>query len=165
MKKKERSSMEFWTNYEKRYGEKVLAYVLGKYLSGWPDYEYPLWGLLIATDGGFRFHHFPHEGWLQAHIRMTSGAEPPKEKHIFIPREQILSAELRLEKNWWNKIFFYHPPMLALQYRHGSTRGYCREESQTPEQEPAGLLLAEAYQTAKVLIAALTDSTGKGAAG
>jgi hypothetical protein len=81
-KKQEQYQREFWTGYEKRYGEKVFSHVLGKYLSGWPDYEYPLWGLLIATDGGFRFHHFPNEGWLQAQIRAASGAEPPKEKNI-----------------------------------------------------------------------------------
>jgi hypothetical protein len=156
-KKKEQSQMEFWTDYEKRYGEKVFSYVLGRYLSGWPDYEYPLWGLLIATDGGFRFHHFPHEGWLQALSRVTSGAEPPKEKTIFIPREQILSAELRLEKSWWKKILAFRPPMLAIQYRHG--------EPQNPEQESAGLLLAETDQAAKVLVSALTNTIGKGPTG
>jgi hypothetical protein len=155
--KNEQSRMEFRANYEKRYGEKVLTYVLGKYLSGWPDYKYSLWGLLIATDGGFRFHHFPQEGWLQVQVRVTTGTEFPREKTIFIPREQILSVDLRLEKSWWKKILAYHPPMLAIRYRHS--------DPQNPEQESAGLLLAEAYQPAKVLISALADSAGKGANG
>jgi hypothetical protein len=147
-KEEEQYQAEFWQDYEKRYGEKVFSYVLGKYLSGWPDYEYPLWGLFIATESGLRFHHFPQEGWLQAQIRVSSGAAPLGEKTIFIPRERILSADLRLEKNRWKKIFFCCPPILAIQYR--------REDPENPEQ--AGLLLAEAYQTGKVFISALVGS-------
>jgi hypothetical protein len=152
-KKQEQYQTEFWADYEKRYGEKVFSHVLGKYLSGWPGYEYPLWGLLIATGGGLRFHHFPHEGWLQAQIRASSGAESPREKTIFIPRERLLSVELRLEKNWWKKTFSYRPPVLAIQYR--------REAPQKTEQESTGLLLAETHQTEKSLIAALLDSMGQ----
>jgi hypothetical protein len=153
--KKEQFRMDFRMNYENRYGEKILAYVLGKYLSGWPDYKYSLWGLLIATSGGFRFHHFPQEGWLQVQVRVTTGTEFPREKTIFIPREQILSADLRLEKSWWKKILAYHPPMLAIRYRHSDPRN----------PESAGLLLAEAYQPARVLISALAGSAGKEATG
>jgi hypothetical protein len=163
-KKQEQYQMEFWTGYEKQYGEKVFSHVLGKYLSGWPDYEYPLWGLLIATDRGLRFQHFPQEGWLQAQIRVSSGAESPREKTIFIPRERILSVELRLEKNWWEKIWFYHPPILAIQYRHDCCQGYS-QDPQNPEQESTGLLLAETYQKEKIFISALLDSTGQGSTG
>lgn len=141
--------MEFWADYEKRYGEKVLAYVLGKYLSGWPDYSYPLWGLLIATDGGFRFHHFPHEGWLQALSRVTTGSEPPREKTIFIPRDRILSAELRFEKRWWKKLLAYQPPVLAIRYQTGVLPG--------TETAPGMELLAETDKTGKVLIPLLTQ--------
>ncbi|MDR1950553.1 MAG: hypothetical protein LBQ38_14280 [Spirochaetaceae bacterium] len=108
---------KFWREYGERYGEKVLAYSLGRYLSGWDGYDEPLWGLAIATDGGFRFHHFPHEGWLQALSRMTSGGEGPKEKTIFIPRDRLFSAELRIETSWLKKIFTPHPPILVIRYR------------------------------------------------
>jgi hypothetical protein len=139
--KTEQSRIEFWTEYEKQHGEKVLAYVLGRYLSGWPEYPYPLWGLLIATDGGFRFHHFPHEGWIQALSRVTTGSKPPQEKTIFIPRDRIRSAELRLEEKWWKKIITPHPPLLVIQYHAGSQ-----------ETDPAVELLAETDKDAKELI-------------
>jgi hypothetical protein len=139
--KTEQSQLEFWAEYERQHGEKVLAHVLGKYLSGWPEYPYPLWGLVIATDGGFRFHHFPHEGWLQALSRITTGGKPPQEKTIFIPRDRIRSAELRVEKKWWRKIIANHPPLLVIQYHR-----------ENPETDPVPELLVETDKEAKILI-------------
>ncbi|MDR0589643.1 MAG: hypothetical protein LBG25_03770 [Spirochaetaceae bacterium] len=147
-KKTAQTQQEFWTEYEKRYGEKVHAYVLGRYLSGWPDYSYPLWGLLIATDRGFRFHHFAHEGWIQALSRITTGGEPPQEKTIFIPQERILSAELRFEKRWWKKILAYQPPTLAIRYHTGAP--------QDPETRSGMELLAETDSGGKKLLPFLT---------
>ncbi|MDR1351906.1 MAG: hypothetical protein LBK05_01385 [Treponema sp.] len=155
--KESQSQMEFWADYGKQYGEKVLAYVLGKYLSGWPDYRYSLHGILIATSGGFRFQHFPQERRLLSQPRAIPEDEIPREKTIFIPRNQILSADIRLEKSWVKKIFAYCPPILVIRYRHSDPRN--------PEQESAGLLLAEAYQPARVLISALAGSAGKEATG
>jgi hypothetical protein len=118
--KKNTDPEEFWKQYEAALGEKVLAYTLGQYLSGWAEYALPLWGLLIATDAGFRFHHFPHEGWIQVLSRMTGGGDAPKEKTIFIPRDRILAAELRKEKSLLKKIFLPGQPRLVLRYRDSS---------------------------------------------
>ncbi|GHV77091.1 hypothetical protein AGMMS49942_19120 [Spirochaetia bacterium] len=107
----------FWKNYEEALGEKVLAYALGQYLTGWAEYEMPLWGLLIATDGGFRFHHFPHEGWIQALSRMSTGGDAPTEKTIFIPRDRLISVELRREKSLLKRIFVAGQPRFILRYR------------------------------------------------
>ncbi|MDR1618860.1 MAG: hypothetical protein LBS06_07435 [Treponema sp.] len=107
---------EFWADYEKKTGDKVLAFCLGQYISGWDEFNRPLWGLLIATEGGFRFHHFPHEGWLQALARIGTGGEVPKEKTLFLPGERIVSAELRIEKSWWRRLFAARPPLFVLQY-------------------------------------------------
>ena len=115
LKKKEGFDVEkFWTDYETSIGEKVLAKSLGQCLSGWPEYPMPLWGLAIATSGGFRFHHFPHEGWLTAISRATTGGEPPKEKTFFIPTDVIISAELLSEKRWWKKILSPSHPALVI---------------------------------------------------
>jgi hypothetical protein len=117
-RKKQQSPEEFWADYEKRIGEKVLSFHLGKYISGWPAFDAPngLWGLIMATGGGFRFHHFPHEGWLQAVTRVTTGAEAPSEKTIFIPLSRIVRSELRVQKGWLKKIFFSRPPVLVIRY-------------------------------------------------
>jgi hypothetical protein len=121
-RQKDQSPEEFWRDYETRLGEKVLARTLGRYLSGWGDFERsgeaPLWGLLILTDRGFRFHHFPQASWLDRFIRFHSGGAA-EEKTFFIPREWINSAELRLEKSRWRRIFAPRPPLLALRYRNG----------------------------------------------
>jgi hypothetical protein len=115
-RKKNMDPDDFWKQYEAGVGEKVLSYTLGQYLSGWPEYASPLWGLLIATSGGFRFHHFPHESWIVAISRLSSGGEAPKEKTIFIPRSRILGAELRVEKSLLKKIFIASSPRLVLRY-------------------------------------------------
>jgi len=104
----------FWQDYEASIGEKVLAKSLSQYLSGWAQYAYPLWGLAIATTGGFRFHHFPHEGWLTALSRITSGGDAPKEKTFFIPKDAISSVELMFEKRWWKKILTPSNPRLVI---------------------------------------------------
>jgi hypothetical protein len=105
---------KFWKDYEASIGEKVLAKSLGQYLSGWAEYTQPLWGLAIAASGSFRFHHFPHEGWITALSRITSGGEAPKEKTFAIPKESIRSVELVMEKRWWKKLLFPSNPMLIL---------------------------------------------------
>jgi hypothetical protein len=118
--KKNTSPEIFWKQYEAALGEKVLAYTLGQYLSGWAEYDPPLWGLLIATDGGFRFHHFPHEGWIQVLSRVSTGGDAPTEKTIFIPRDRILQAELRREKSLLKRIFVAGQPRFILRYRDNS---------------------------------------------
>jgi hypothetical protein len=115
-KKQETDPARFWKEYGEKYGETVLAYTLGQYLSGWEEFNMPLWGLLIATSGGFRFHHFPHEGWIQALSRLSSGGEAPREKTLFIPKDRLVSAELRVEKSWWKKILLPRSPRLVIRY-------------------------------------------------
>ncbi|MDR2403541.1 MAG: hypothetical protein LBD78_05880 [Spirochaetaceae bacterium] len=125
----------FWREYEERSGEKVLAYSLGRYISGWDAYEEPLWGLVIATEGGFRFHHFPHEGWLQALSRLGAGGEAPKEKTIFISRDRILSVELRTETSWLKKLLLPRPPVLIVRYRKPAEGEHGPEAELTVETE------------------------------
>jgi hypothetical protein len=118
--KDKQEKTDFWRDYEARYGEKVRSFTLGQYISGWDCYEQPFWGLLIATDGGFRVHAFPHESWLEALGRLSSGREPSREKTIFIPRNRILSADLRREQSLWKKILFDRPPHLIIRYRNAA---------------------------------------------
>jgi hypothetical protein len=76
---------------------------------------------------------------------MTTGSQAPQEKTIFIPRERLLSAEVRMETRWWKKLLAYRPPVLAIKYRNGN-----------PETGPAGELLAEADKDAARLVPFLT---------
>ena len=108
---------DFWRGYEEKCGEKVLAYALGQYISGWEEYETPFWGLVIATGGGFRFHHFPHESWIQVLSRTTMGGEAPKEKTIFIPRTRIISVDFQVETRWWKRLLVPGQPRLFVRYR------------------------------------------------
>jgi hypothetical protein len=125
MKARQRKSPEaFWQEYEEKTGEKVLARSLGQYVSGWDEFDpppgVPIWGLIIATSGGFRFHHFPQANWLTALASLGSGDDPPKEKTIFIPSAQIVSAELRKETKWYRNIFSSNVPRLLIRYRNES---------------------------------------------
>ncbi len=128
MKKKNinTEAAEFWKNYEETHGENVLAFSLGQYLRGSMHIDRPLWGLLIATDGGFRFHHFAQEGWISALSRLTSGGDgkAPKEVTLFIPKEKIISAETRIETNWLKRIFTASQPVFVLTYYGETGRTY-----------------------------------------
>ena len=121
-KKKETNPDDFWREFEEKTGEKVLARSLGQYISGWEEFDAnkwnAIWGLVIATSGGFRFHHFPHMGWLEALSRLSSGAEAPTEKTFFVPRERIVSAQLVRETRWWKKIISPSSPKLIIRYRN-----------------------------------------------
>lgn len=113
-KKENVSADQFWREYEETTGETVLVKSLGKYISGLDGFPEPLWGLVIATSGGFRFHHFPNEGWLMGLSRITTSSEKPKEKKFFIPRENFLSVELLQEKRWWKRFLGAPVPLLVI---------------------------------------------------
>ena len=119
-KKTEKNPDNFWREYEEKTGETVLARSLGQYISGWEEFDSQkwtsLWGLIIVTSGGFRFHHFPQIGWLDAFTRFAD-REQPKEKTFFIPKEKIISAALIKETKWWKKIFGSSSPHLVIHYR------------------------------------------------
>ena len=106
----------FWRDYEAQHGERVAAFTLGRYLSGWDELPEPLWGLLIATDGGFRFHHFAQESWFGGLSRGSSGKGAAKEHAFFIPKGWILQAELRRERSWIRRLLTGSQPTLAIRY-------------------------------------------------
>jgi len=118
-KKEEKSPDMFWQEYEEKTGEKVLARGLGKYVSGWDEFDEKkwggLWGLVITTSGGFRFHHFPQHSWIDAFTNFAK-TDPPKEKTIFVPQEKIISSDYFAEKKWWKKILSFSPPRLVVKY-------------------------------------------------
>jgi len=118
-RKPEQSPEAFWQEYEEKTGEKVISRGLGKYISGWKEFDEKnrggLWGLIITTSGGFRFHHFPQNSWIDALTRFAE-KEPPKEKTIFIPNEKIASSQLIKEPRWWKKIFSPSTPQLVIRY-------------------------------------------------
>jgi hypothetical protein len=111
--------MDFWEEYEEKIGEKVTARCLGQYVSGWDEFgpmRNPLWGLIIATSSGFRFHHFPQAHWFNS--LFNRGKEnAQKEKTIYIPRENIISSALHKETKWYKKIFSNNSPRLIICYR------------------------------------------------
>ncbi|MDR1802682.1 MAG: hypothetical protein LBQ94_03675 [Treponema sp.] len=122
LRKTEKNADDFWREYEEKTGEKVLAHGLGRYVSGWDEFDSnrwtSLWGLIIACTGGFRFHNFPQRSWLDSLVNW-SGQEEPKEKTIFIPKERIISTQLVVETNWWKKLFVSSPPQLFIDYHDG----------------------------------------------
>jgi hypothetical protein len=122
-KKNQKTPDDFWREYEEQTGEKILARGLGRYVSGWEEFDSKewtsIWGLIIATSGGFRFHHFPQTSWLTA-LSNSGNNDAPKEKAFFIPKEKIISAKLIEETTWWRKIFWSTPPQLLINYMDGT---------------------------------------------
>jgi hypothetical protein len=140
---------DFWREYGEKLGEKVLAYSLGRLVSGWDEFTLPLWGLLIATGGGFRFHHFPQKNWLLDIIRAGRGGEAAEEKIIFIPKEKIISSEFRTEKSVLKRLFLTVPPRLVIRY--------------TAPGGGEGELTAETDNKAEAVAKELTALAGRGA--
>jgi len=119
LRKEEKKSQVFWQEYEEKTGEKVLKRGLGKYVSGWDEFDEKkwsgIWGLLITTSGGFRFHNFPQNSWVDA-LTKFADREPAKERTIFIPNEKIVSKEIIKETKWWKKILSSSTPRLIVKY-------------------------------------------------
>ncbi len=120
-KKDEKSPDEFWREYEEKTGEKVLTRGLGKYVSGWDEFDKRkwngLWGLVINTTGGFRFHHFPQNNIFDALIHLAANErEPLKEKTLFLPKEKIISQTFIKEEKWWKRLFSRSAPQLVISY-------------------------------------------------
>ena len=122
-KKNKKSSDTFWQEFEEQTGEKVLSRGLGKYISGWDEFDEKkwngIWGLLITTSGGFRFHHFPQMSWMDS-LTSFGSVKQPKEKTIFIPNEKIVSTRLIKETKWWKKILSNSVPHFVIRYTEDS---------------------------------------------
>jgi hypothetical protein len=111
----EQSAKDFWIQYEAALGEKVAAHALGRYLGGWDEYEPPLWGLLIAAERSFRFHHFAHVNWLTSWLLR---GDTPQEKIIVIPVEKCIGFDFpNMPVPWWKRIFTNPQPLLTVRYR------------------------------------------------
>jgi len=140
-RKENKSPEDFWREYEEQTGEKIIARSLGQYVSGWGEFDNPpgdpLWGLIVASTGGFRFHHYPQASWLSNIIRMGSANGSSREKTIFIPSERIVSAVLNKETKWYRKLFFSSVPRLVIRYRDES--GVEKELLLLAEYKPDGL--------------------------
>ena len=122
-----KSADDFWREYEEKTGEKVLKRGLGKYVSGWDEFDKRewggIWGLVMTTSAGFRFHHFPQYSWLDSLTRFAE-RDKPREKTFFLPNEKIISNEVIRETKWWKKIFSSSVPHLIIKYldEEGSER-------------------------------------------
>ena len=120
-KKDEKSPDEFWREFEEKTGEKVITRGLGKYVSGWDEFDNKrwggLWGLIINTSGGFRFHHFPQNNFFDALFNFAaSEKEPQREKTLFLPLEKIIMQKLVKEEKWYKRLFINSTPRLVINY-------------------------------------------------
>ena len=116
----------FWQEYEEKTGEKVLSRGLGKYISGWDEFDQNrqggIWGLIIRTSGGFRFHHFPQKSWIDSFTSFVK-TEEAKEKTIFIPNEKIVLSKVIKEPKWWKRLFNSSPPLFVIRYSDDAKTG------------------------------------------
>lgn len=117
-----REAEKFWNDYSAKLGEKVLRFSLGRYVSGVAGLDGESWGLVIVTDAGLRFHHFPHENLMASLMRMgRSGGQTDTEKTFFIPKGRIIGSELVKEKSLLIRLFSPSSPRLVVKYRPEDT--------------------------------------------
>jgi hypothetical protein len=123
---------------------------MGRYISGWAEFQDTLWGLLVATSGGCRFHHFPHNGCIRNCSCIGFSTDAHKEKTLFIPHEHILDVNLWIEKSWWKRFFCSPIPRVLIRYRPG---GAAAGGGDPDGQEPAGdtLVIESDRNTAEIV--------------
>jgi len=119
-KSTDRNPDDFWREYEEKIGDKILAHGLGRYISGQEEFDSKkwndIWGLLLISEAGFRFHHFPQQNWLESLV-VRGNTPGSREKIIFVPKEKIIKAEIHKETRWWVKLFASGLPILVIKYR------------------------------------------------
>jgi len=150
-KKDKESPDAFWREFTEKTGETVLERGLGKYICGWDEFDKKqwsgLWGLVINTSGGFRFHHFPQNGFFDVLTQFAvNDKEPPKEKMIFLPREKIISQKVIKEEKWWRRLLFNPTPQLVIIYRDESSD----TSSDTSEGKEKKLVFEAEYTKEKI---------------
>jgi len=110
----------FWQEFEESTGEKVLKRGMGKYISGWGEFdkmkERNISGLVIVTSGGFRFHYYPQRSWFDA-ITRYADSKQQKEIIVFIPQDRIISCDFIKEEKLWRKILLSAPPLLVIRFK------------------------------------------------
>lgn len=119
-KNESESVEEFWKNTEAEIGEKVVAFTMGRCLSGCGESEEPKWGLYFVTSSTLYFRHFAQRNWLSA--LMVSGLgggskSEPREIYLSIPVSRIDSISVQRESSLLRRLFSYSPPVIFLSYR------------------------------------------------
>jgi hypothetical protein len=133
-KKEEKSPDTFWQEFTEKTGETVLERGLGKYVCGWEEFDKEkmngIWGLIINTSGGFRFHHFPQyslpiPGIAPFLVTLSADSkDKPKEITIFIPKEKIISQKIIKEEKWYKRLFCNSAPQLVINYKDETPEGF-----------------------------------------
>jgi hypothetical protein len=110
---------EFWANFEKEIGEKIISRTMGQHFS--TRKSQGEWGLLVLSETALRFRPTPGENWFDSLFRMAA-PKVPKEPlaDILVPLESISSIELP-RKHFFD--FLFSPPftVFTLRYHIGNT--------------------------------------------
>ncbi|MCE5256258.1 MAG: hypothetical protein LLF89_05345 [Spirochaetaceae bacterium] len=86
----DKSVEEFWEEFEKETGEKVLAKTMGQSFSSSNDRGD--WGLLVVTPTCIRFRKTPGENWFATLFKTSRPKVPVKsEEDLVIPFSSIVS--------------------------------------------------------------------------
>lgn len=107
----------FWSQVAEEIGEPVLAYGLGRYISG-RDEPGPLWGLIYHSATIFYYRHFPQQSWFSSLLsqRKIEGRGDARGREIIyeIPLAQIKTVNASREGSWVQRILSPSPPVISL---------------------------------------------------
>lgn len=108
----------FWAGVSEDIGSPVLAYGLGRYLSGRDD-PGPLWGLLYHSESTFYFRHFAQQNWFSSLLtasRTTGSASGSRDREVLyeIPLAHIASVDVTGAGSWIERFFHPSPPVVSL---------------------------------------------------
>lgn len=108
----------FWGRVSEEIGAPVLAYGLGRYLSG-RDAPGPLWGLLYHSERSFYFRHFAQQNWFSSLLTASRTNDAPgssgdREVLYEIPLAHIAEVQVIGAGSWVERFFHPSPPVVTL---------------------------------------------------
>ena len=96
---------EYWQRMGEELGEPILAYVLGRYVSGF-EQDGPLWGLLYFTSSRLFFRHFGQTNWFSGLLQSGGSSDSrSREVTLEVPLERFLSLVAPPKPNLLARIF------------------------------------------------------------
>jgi hypothetical protein len=111
----------FWQAIEKQLGEPVLEKAFGQYVSGWPEWDLPCWGIFFLTPSALHFRHFKQENWFASMLTSAGRRKADDEREFRISRSDIADIARKPSPEGLLRFLFTPDPKAVLTIRPADT--------------------------------------------
>jgi hypothetical protein len=117
MKSKKSDVAEFWQELERQLGQPVLEKAFGQYVSGWPGWDVPCWGIFFLTPSSLHFRHFNQENWFGSMLTSAGRRKADEEREFRISRSDIADMSRKPSREGLLRFLFSPDPKAVLTLR------------------------------------------------